>query len=322
MDVHRLAAGMVSLCAALAALVPTAAAQQPTIKLVFPYAAGGSGDALTRILADALREATGRPAIVENRAGAAGRTGVQVVVAAAPDGGTLLVTPIAPISVFPHVYLDKLGYDPFKDLEPISQVAMFDFSLAVANRVPAKSVKELAAWLKANPNEQSFGSPGAGTLPYFFGLQVSKAAGIDLKHVSYRGSAAAMNDLVGGQVPIVFTTTADVVAQHKAGTIRVLATSQMQPFMAGVPTLEEQGFKVTGNGWYAVYAPAKTPAHVLDQYSKVLAAAVQKPEMKERFIAMGMVATGTTRARLAEIQKADSDAWGPTIRASGFTPQQ
>jgi len=308
--------------AMLALLPQRAGAQQAPIKFVFPYAAGGSGDALTRILADALQTATARTVIVENRAGAAGRTGVQTVVGAPPDGNTLLLTPIAPISIFPHVYGDKLGYDPFAGLEPVSQIATFDFSLAVANRVPAKSVKELVDWLKANPGEQSFGTPGAGTLPYFFALQVSKAAGLDLRHVSYRGSAAAMNDLVAGQVPIVVTTTADVVAQQKAGTVRVLATSEKQPFMEGVPTFEEQGFKVTGNGWYAVYAPAKTPAAILDQYAQALAAVAQKAENKDRFLAMGLVPTGTTRQKLAEIQKADSDFWGPVVKASGFTPQQ
>jgi tripartite-type tricarboxylate transporter receptor subunit TctC len=314
------------LCSSLAglgllALVPTAGtAQQPTVKLIFPYAAGGAGDALARMMAEGLREATGRTVIVENRVGAAGRLGVQVVVAAPPDGNTLLLAPIAPISVFPHVYKEKLAYDPFKDLAPISQIATFDFSLTVANRVPAKTMKELVDWLKANVAEQSFGSPGAGTLPYFFGLQVSKAAGIDLKHVSYRGSAAAMNDLVGGQVPIVVTTTADVVTQHNAGTVRVLATSDKQPFMAGVPTFEEAGFNVTGNGWYAVYAPANTPGTILDQYAKVLAAVVQKSENREIMKKLGLIPTGTTRERLAEIQKADSDKWGPVISASGFKP--
>lgn len=297
-------------------------AQQQPIRIIFPYAPGGAGDALSRMMADALQEATKRATIVENRVGAAGRTGTKSVISAAPDGATLLLTPIAPISIFPHVYKESLGYDPFKDLEPVTQVATFDFSLAVANRVPAKTLKELVGWLKANPAEQSFGSPGAGTLPYFFGLQVSKSAGLDLKHVSYRGSAAAMNDLVGGQVPIVVTTTADVVAQQKAGTVRVLATSEKQPFMAGVPTFEEAGFKLKGNAWYAVYAPPKTSPDILDEYSKVLAAHIQNPANKEKLHAVGVVASGTTRQRLAEIQKADSDHWGPIVRASGFSPQQ
>ncbi len=295
-------------------------AEQP-IRIIFPFAAGGVGDVLGRIMAEHLRAAVNRPVIVENRTGAAGRLGVQAVKSAPPNGTVLLLTPIAPISIYPHFY-PQLEYDPFTDFEPLSQLATFEFSLAVAKRVPARSLRELVAWLSANPNEQNFATPGAGTLPYFFAMQFGKNSGLALAHASYRGSAAAVQDLVAGQIPFVITSTSDLTEQHKAGLIRVLATSEKQPFIADIPTFQEAGFDMRGNGWYAMYAPAHTTNAILDQYSQALAAGVNAPDTRQRLISMGFQPTGTSRARLAEIQKADSEFWRPLIIASGLKPQQ
>src|SRR5262245_48481293 len=139
------------------------------VRIVFPFAAGGSGDALARLIAEHLRIALDQPVIVENRAGAQGRIGVQAVKAAAPDGKTLLLTPVAPMSVYAHVY-KSLAYDPIGDFQPVSQVATFDFGLAVGPEVPANSLKELVDWVKANPSQGSYGTPAAGTLPHFFAV--------------------------------------------------------------------------------------------------------------------------------------------------------
>ena len=165
-------------------------------------------------MAEQMRIALSRPVIVENRTGAAGRIGVQAVKAAAPDGNTVLLTPIAPMSVFQHVY-PNLGYDPINDFKPITQIATFDLAVAVGPGSEAKSLKELVAWLKANPTQANYGMPAAGSLPHFFGVLFGRAAGVDLKSVIYRGSAAALTDLMGGQVPVVFTTTTDLLPLHK-----------------------------------------------------------------------------------------------------------
>ena len=293
------------------------------IRLIFPFAAGGSGDALARIIAEHLRVALDQPVIVEDRPGAQGRIGVQAGKAAAPDGKTLLLTPVAPMSVYQHVY-KALAYDPIADFEPVAQVATFDFGLAVGPQVPAKSLKELVDWLKANPAQGSYGTPAAGTLPHFFAVQFARAAGLDLRHVGYRGSAAALNDLIGGQIPMVVTTTSDLVQQHKGGRIRVLATSDRQrsPFLPDLPTFKEAGYDIEGTGWYGVFVPAKTPADVVARLNKGVVAAVQAPAAKERLLAFGLVPTGTTAAELARIQKADSELWAPAVKASGFTPAQ
>ena len=179
-------------------------AEQP-IRIIFPFAPGGSGDALARLMADKMRAGLNRTVIVENRTGAAGRIGVQAVKASPPDGNTLLLTPIAPMSVYQHVY-KSLGYDPIADFQPLSQLGTFDFGVAIAAQLPIRSLAELVDWAKADPAQANYGSPAAGALPHFLGVMFARAAGIGLRHVTYRGSAAALADLLAGQIPIVFTT--------------------------------------------------------------------------------------------------------------------
>lgn len=293
------------------------------MRIIFPFAAGGSGDALARILAEHLRQALNQPTIVENRAGAQGRIGVQAVKTAPPDGRTLLLTPIAPVAVYQHVY-KTLAYDPFADFAPVTQVATFDFGIAVGPQTTAATVKDLVAWVKANPDKGSYGTPAAGTLPHFFAVSFAKAAGIDLRHVGYRGSAVALTDLIGGQIPIVFTTVSDLLEQHKAGKIRVLATSDVQrsPFLPNVPTFKEAGYNIEGAGWYGVFAPAGTPSDMIAKLNAALVAAVKKPEVRERLLAFGLQPTGTSATELAAIQKRDAELWAAPVKASGYTPEQ
>jgi tripartite-type tricarboxylate transporter receptor subunit TctC len=295
---------------------------EPT-RIIFPFVAGGSGDALARLIAEHLRVALDQPVIVENRAGAQGRIGVLAVKTAAPDGKTILLTPVAPMSIYIHVY-KSLGYDPIADFQPISQVATFDFAIAVGPQVPAKSLRELVDWLKANSNQGSYGTPAAGTLPHFFAVQFARTAGLDLRHAGYRGSAAALTDLVGGQIPIVVTTTSDLLEQHRSSRVRVLATSDAarSPFLPEVPTFKEAGYDIQGTGWYGVFAPAKTPPELVERLNKAIVAAVLSPAVKERLLAFGLQPTGTSAAELARIQQADSALWAPAVRASGFTPEQ
>ncbi|HRF08450.1 MAG TPA: Bug family tripartite tricarboxylate transporter substrate binding protein [Xanthobacteraceae bacterium] len=315
------------LCAALAAAVgfavmpATAQLAEKPVRIVFPYAAGGNGDALSRLIAEELRKAINRPVVVENKTGAAGRLGVLEVVKAEKTGDTILITPIAPPAVHQHVFTD-LPYNPDKDLVPITQICKFEFAIAVGPEVPAKTLKELVAWMKANPGKASFGTPGAGALPHFFGILFGKAVGIDFVHVGYRGSAPAIVDLLAGQIPIVVTTTSDLLAQHKAGKIRILATSddKRSPLVPDVPTFKESGYDIVGGAWYAAYAPAGTPADVINRYAKIIAEAVQKPEMKERLLGLGLYSTGTTPEEFAKIHKADSAFWGEAVKISGFKP--
>ena len=264
-----------------------------------------------------------RPVIVENRTGAAGRIGVQAVKTAAPDGNTLLITPIAPVAIYQHVY-KSLDYDPIHDFEPLSQLATFDFGVAVGQQVPAKSLKELVAWAKGDPARTNFGMPAAGSLPHFLGIMFGRAAGVDLRAIIYRGSAAALADLVAGHIPMLFTTTSDMVEMQRAGRIRVLATSDQQrsPFLPDVPTFREGGYDLVATGWYGMFAPAKTPADVVARLNQAIVAAVKAPDVRERMLAAGLQPTGTSAAELGKIQRRDSEFWAPAIKASGFKPAQ
>ena len=305
---------------ALLLVVNGARAQEQPVRIIFPFAAGGSGDGLSRLIGDKMRAALNRNVIVENRTGAAGRPGVAAVKNAAPDGNTLLITPIAPMAVYQHVY-KNLEYDPIKDFAAVSQIATFDMAVAVGPNVPATSLKELIAWAKADPARAAFGSPGAGTLPHFFGLMVARTAGIELRHVPYKGSAAILADLAAGHVPMAITTLSDFVEMYKAKRIRILATSgaARSPFVPDVPTFREAGFDIEGTSWYGAFAPARTPRETIDRLSAVMAAAVRMPDVRERFQGWGLQPTGTSAAEFAAIQKADSERWAAGVKASGFT---
>jgi tripartite-type tricarboxylate transporter receptor subunit TctC len=317
-----LRSALVGLALAGAALSPAPAQVEQPIRIVYPFAAGGSGDALARLIADKMQASLNRNVIVESRTGGAGRIGVLAVKNAAPDGGTLLITPIAPVAVYQHTY-KSLDYDPIKDFAPISQVATFDFGIAVNPQLGVSSLKELVAWCKANPTKANFGIPATGSLPHFLGIMFGRAAGVDLKQVAYRGSAAALADLVAGHIPILVTTTSDLVQNHKAGKIRALATSDKQrsPYLPDVPTFRESGYDLQATSWYAMFAPAKTPRDVIDRYSKVVAEAVRAPDVSAKLRGFGLTPTGTTAAELARIQKDDAALWGPAVKASGFTAQ-
>jgi tripartite-type tricarboxylate transporter receptor subunit TctC len=296
--------------------------QQP-VRIVFPFSPGGASDALVRVLAESMQNSLGRPVIVENKVGAGGRIGVQMVKHAPPDGSVLLVTPLAPMVVFPHVY-DNLGYDAFADFHPISQIATFDLAVAVGKGVPAKSVQELLAWLKSNPAQAHYGSPAAGSLPHFFAVQLGRMIGIDLSHVAYKGSPPAIADLIGGHLPAYFGPTQELVEAHRAGSIRILATSgaSRSPALPDMPTFREAGYAIEADVWYGVYAPGKTPPEVTARLNKAVVAAVQTPEIGTRMLALGLRLTGSSSAELARIQRADFERWGPAVKASGFKPTQ
>ena len=292
---------------------------EATIRIVNPFPAGGVGDTAARMIADSMRARLNRTVIVENRPGAAGRLGIQSVKEAPADGTVLLFTPIAPMAVFPHVY-DNLAYDPVRDFQPISQVGTFDLGVAVGAKVPAKDLKQLVDWLKANPAQAVYGTPAAGSLPHFFAVLFARHAGIDLRHVAYKGNPQAITDLIGGHLPMHFTSTQDLVEAHKDGRIRILATSggKRSAALPDVPTFAESGYGIRGEGWYGVYAPAKTPGEIVAQLNQAVVEAVRAPEFSKRLSPLGVQTTGTSAEEFSKIAKSDSDLWGPVVKASGF----
>jgi tripartite-type tricarboxylate transporter receptor subunit TctC len=318
MDRRQLVLGL-PLAAALAGSTRLAHAQANTIRVIFPYAAGGSGDATIRLIADKMQASLNQTVVVENRTGGAGRIGVSAVKNAAPDGLTVLYTPFAAVTIYPFVYR-TLDYDPFTDLRPLAQICTFDFGIAVGANVPAKNPKELVAWLKANPDKAQFGSPGAGALPHFFGLMFGKAAGVEMTHIAYKGGTPAIADLLGGQIPMVSSTASEFIELHKAGQLRVIGTSDVERSLGlpDVPTFKESGIDIVGTSWYGMFAPAKTPDDVVARLNKAIVDAVKSPDIREKLIGYGLNPTGTSSAELGRIQKAHAALWEPVIKASGF----
>ena len=316
-----LAAGLVM--SATAGGASEQALKDKTITIVVPFATGGSGDGSARLVAEKIRQSLGANVIVDNKTGAAGRIGVMAVKSGKPDGTMLLYTPFAAMTIYQHSYKD-LGYDPFKDFVPVSMGSSFDFGLAVNPATPARNMAEFVEWLKKNPDKTSYGSPGAGTLPHFMGVSLAKMINLPLTHATYRGSAAAMNDLIGGHVPFVLTTMSDLVPHYKAGKIRILASSDVKRAVAtpDVPTFKESGIALEGLGWYGFFAPAGTPPGIVAELNKAIVEAVKAPDVRERYLAMGLTPEGSTAEALASRQKADSQLWEPVIKASGFTPEQ
>jgi len=296
----------------------TAVAQDKTIKFIVGFPAGAGLDAMTRLVADRMRAILGQPVIVENRPGAAGQIAMNALKAAAPDGQTLVMTPLVTVVTAPHV--QKLAYDPFADFAPVAHTADFLFAFGLGPNVPAKNLAEFIALVKKERRHGNYASAGAGSLPHFFSILFAQTAGINMTHIPYKGTAPAMTDLIGGQISSFMGTASDMAAQHRAGKLRIVATSgaARARVVGDAPTFKELGFNIEGAGWYAAYAPAKTPKEAVDRLAGAIVAAIKAPDIREKLEALGMEPTGLGPEDLARIHKADYDKWGPVIKASGF----
>ena len=301
-----------------------ASAQQGAVRMVLGYPAGATSDILSRLVADHMRQALGRPVIVENKPGAGGRIGNEAVKAAAPDGATLLMTPVATMAIFPHSFAGSLRYDPLRDFAPVAHLSNFHLGLGVAAGVPARSLAEYVALVKKDSKAGYYASAAAGSLPHFLGVMFARSAGIELTHVPYKGTAHAMQAIAGGEISAISTVAADIGTLVKAGKARLLATSGARRSAAfpDVPTFKESGYDMEAVPWYALFAPAGTPQAVIDRLSAAAVAAVRDPALKGKLEQMGLEPTGLGPAELGAILKADYEKWGPVIRASGFKPGQ
>jgi len=306
---------------ALASFAALAAAQDGSVRMVLGFPAGATSDILSRLVAENMRQTLGQPVIVENKPGAGGRVANETVKAARADGTTLLMTPVATMSIFPHSFGD-LRYDPFKDFVPVAHLSDFQLSLGVGASVPAKSLKEYVALVKKDPKMGFYASAAAGSIPHFLGVMFARTAGIEMTHVAYRGTAPALQALAAGEIAAATTLAADIGALVKGGRARLLAVSgaTRDPAFPDVPTFREQGYDMEGTGWYGLFAPAGTPQAAIDRLSRAAIAAIKDAGVNQKMLAIGLQPTGYGPAELARIMKADYDKWGPVIRASGFKP--
>jgi len=316
-----LAARRSLLCAACLSLALPAFAQgYPTkpIRIVVPYAAGGSTDQLARIIQQPMSESLGQPVIVENRPGAGGTIGVDYVVKSAPDGYTLVFGNTGPNAVVS--LMRKVPYDQHKDLRPISTVAITPMILAVPADSPAKTVKEFLAYAKKNGSAMNIGSVGNGSLSHLSAEYFNEAAGIHMQHIPYNGGAPMMTAFAGGQLQAAFVTGLDGAALVNSGKVRYLAVATPKPTetVPGLPAIADDlpGFKSTA--WFGVLAPKGIPEDVAAKLHAAVVAAVARPEVRKLFADRNIEARSSTPEELDKIIRDETAQWGPVVRKANI----
>ena len=307
------------LLALLVALPLHALAQYPqrAIKLIVPFPPAGATDIVGRIVAQKLGERFGQAVVVENRPGAGGSIGSDLVAKSAPDGYTLLMATSSTHSIGPA--LQKLPYDPIKDFAAITHVANVPNVLVVSPKLPVASVKELIEYAKARPGKLNFASSGIGTIVHLNGELFKMLAGVDVVHVPYKGTALSIPDLANGNVAMLFDSLASVLPHVKSGSVRPLAMNapQRSPLLPEVPTLAEAGMPAFDRyTWFGMFAPAGTPADIVRRVQAEVAAALKAPDLRERFDAVGAEPVGSTPEAFVERIRSDAVRWAEVIRTA------
>jgi tripartite-type tricarboxylate transporter receptor subunit TctC len=310
------------LCCILA--VPAAAQEWPqrAVRFVVPYPPGGGTDIIARILQERLSRALGQQIIIENRGGAGGIVGTEVVARATPDGYTFLFT-LSSHTINP--LLQKLSYDIERDFVPVSLVASLPQIIAANNNVPIHNMAELIAMAREKPNALAFASVGNGTPSHIAGELLKLRAHIELLHIPYRGGGPAMTDVIAGQVPLIFVSIPVALGYVKAGRLRALAvtTAKRSPSAPDIPTVAEAanlpGYEV--DSWYGVFAPAKTPQPIVRRMREEIAKLVNTPEIREKLLEQGADAVGSTPEELGRVVTAELAKWAPLIREANIRPE-
>lgn len=322
---HLITAGALAAASAFAPLAQAQTTLAKPARILVGFPAGGAADAVARLLAQQLTGTYAPTVIVDNKPGAGGRIAAQTFKTADADGTQMLVTPASILTIYPHVY-KKLGYDSLADFTPVGSAAKVSFAFSVSSAVPAsvKTMADYVTWAKANPKEANFGSPAAGATPHFVGVMLGRAAGLELNHIPYKGGAPLVSDLLGGQVQAGVNVLPEVLPHQQAGKLRILAVSgaKRSPYLPGVPTLAESGFKdVAADEYFAVFVPSKTPVDVV---AKLNAAVNQALKAKPLIAAMEKLSfdvEGQSQAEFAQIVKSELAKWGPVVKASGFSSE-
>lgn len=319
--------GSIASGAAFALPLSSASAQvvDKPARLVVAFPPGGSADTVARLLTNNMKDYA--PAlIVDNKPGAGGRIGLENVKASAADGTTMILTPASMIVLYPHVY-KKLAYDPVADFTAVTTVCSSPFSLTVGPKVPeaVKSVTDFIAWCKENPKDASYGSSGAGSMPHFAGVMLSRAANVEIVHVPYKGAAPAIQDLLGGQIAANMAVLSTALPHIQSGKLRSLAitSAARSPFLPNTPTLQEAGFKdLVAEEWFGIFAPTNLPTAQLEKMNAAVRKSLGSSEVQEGLKKFSFTPASSTAQEFAALVRADHERWGPIIKASGFTPEE
>jgi tripartite-type tricarboxylate transporter receptor subunit TctC len=312
------AAGALLLTLAVPATAFAQTWPQKPVRIVVPFSAGGNTDSIARITAEWLTQKLGQSVIVENKPGASGAIAAEFVARAPADGYTLFMATLPQMAVLPA--MTKTPYDPVADFAPVSIVASNAFALVVNEGVPAKTLQELVAYVRKNPTKLIYASAGNASLSHLSVVLLLKRAGIDMEHVSYKGGAPALADVVAGHAPMYFGNLAEIIPQSKSGKIKVLAVSgdKRAPQLPNVPTVAEQGYPgYRTNTWNAIAAPAKTPPAVIERLAREIAAATRDPGFVQKLENIGVDAVGNTPAEFAAVLKSDLAVWAEAVKMSG-----
>ena len=310
------------LIAALVAVAACASAQNypnKPIRLVVPFPAAGTTDILAREVGQRLSVTLGQPVVIDNRPGAGGNIGSDIVAKSAPDGYTLLMATVGTHAINASLY-SKMPYDHIKDFTPVVLVAGVPNVLEVTPSLPVKTVADLIKLAKEKPGQINFASSGNGTSIHLSGELFKSMAGVDMTHVPYKGSAPALVDLVGGQVQVMFDNVPSSIEQIKAGKLRAVAvtSAQRSPALPDVPTIAESGLPgFEASAWFGIVAPAGTPAAVVNRINADVNQWLHTPQAEEKLRAQGAIGVGGTPEQFAAHIRAETEKWAKVVKASG-----
>lgn len=300
---------------------PAAAYPAKPIRLIVPFPPGGGTDMIARTVAQKLTDQNRWTIVVDNRPGAGGNLGVDAAAKAAPDGYTLVVGQTSNLAINPSLY-PKLPYNPLKDLVPVALLSSSPIVMAAPAGSPYKSFADVVAAAKANPDGITLGYSGNGTVAHLSGELVENAAGIQLRHVPYKGAAQAMTDLVGGQIDLYMSSVPTLLGQVRNGKLRaiVLTSAKRSDQLPGTPTLEESGYKgFESVTWFGLLAPAGTPAAIVQQLNKAINLALQQPDVAEKLRSEGGEVLGGSTEKFDQLLRAELPRWAKTVKASGVS---